>query len=205
VKLAQGFENISVGALSKDVESIIRDMCDITVKIDNYCRGIASTPTITVIINIRNATQHTLMSLPSADEIPCWEKGDRSRYETLRIALILFSMAVVFPLPRITAVRARVVCSLKAAIEESDPEDIWVESPHVFLWILVLGGTSALGMEERGWFVRRLAHVSCTLSCSTWRDAEHIMSKHLWLQSACDGAGRELWEEVTWEMLLLGG
>jgi hypothetical protein len=201
LKLARGFENISIGDLRMDVKGIIRDMCDITIKIDNYCRGITSTLSITAIIDIRNATQHALLSLPSADEITHWENDDRSRYETLRLAMILFSIAVVFPLPSATEIRARVVRDLRVVIEVSESEYIWGNSQHIFLWILVFGGMSALGMEERGWFVKRLAGVSRTLNCVSWVDAANMMSEHLWLESACDTAGRELWEEVIYEML----
>jgi hypothetical protein len=35
----------------------------------------------------------------------------------------------------------------------------------------------------------------------SWVDAANMMSEHLWLESACDTAGRELWEEVIYEML----
>ena len=189
--------------MSMDVKDIIQDMCHITIEIDNYCRGSTFTLSIAAINDIRNATQHALMSLPSADEISHWENDDRSRYETLRLAIILFSIAVVFPLPGVAEIRARVVRGLKVVIERSESESVWGDDPHTFLWILVFGGMSALDMDERSWFVKRLAGLSRTLNYLSWIDAANTMNEHLWLASACDTAGRELWEEVTYEMVFI--
>lgn len=194
--LGQGFQDLIHCGINEKAASVLSDMADLTSVIDEHCRGSKLISDITILIDHRNTVQHNLLSLPEADELGEGEVTSRCLYDAIRIAAVIYSAAVIFPLPPLTGIFRKFECELKAIIEESKPDPCWRLYPKVLLWILILGGISATGTPERCWYIQNLSTVSSALKLSEWEDVAEELEKYLWLESACDSGGRLLWMEV---------
>ncbi|KIW34067.1 uncharacterized protein PV07_00867 [Cladophialophora immunda] len=153
----------------------------------------------------RNLIQHTLLSLPSHTDLP---SADRPRpiYEPTRLALLIYSLTVIFPLPPQTAPITVLARQLKSALRESDMRSGWSSShqaQRLLMWILVIGGAAARDVaEERLWFIAALGRLSAQLGIKKFEDLKkNVLKRILWLDRACDAAGKTLWAEI----LDLGG
>ncbi|EXJ74816.1 uncharacterized protein A1O5_01512 [Cladophialophora psammophila CBS 110553] len=153
----------------------------------------------------RNLIQHTLLSLPSHTDLAPAARP-RPIYEPMRLAMLIYSLTVIFPLPPQTAPIALLTRQLKAALRESDMRSSWSSShqaQRLLMWILVIGGVAVRDVaEERLWFVAALGRMSARTGIKKFDDLKkNVLKRILWLDRACDAAGRSLWAE----MLELGG
>jgi hypothetical protein len=177
---------------------VLESMAAITMAIDHYLQGKPAGLTLGQIVRTRTGIQKLLLLLPPAkedDRIVSSEKS--SLYECCRLTALIFSVAVIFPIPNTYNVLQNLVRRLKAAIEVVHIASCEAEYWEIYLWILVIGGIAALGKPERDWFVTQLAFVGIGTLGLDWEGTEVIMRTFLWLDSACSSSGRLLWDEVV--------
>jgi hypothetical protein len=198
--LATGFQDIVDGGITETAANVFETMADLTVEIEMHHRGVKPICDMALFMDRRNAVQHRLMSLPTGDELEPGEVGSTRMYEAIRLAAIIYSAGVTFPLPPYQGIFRRLSGRLKTILEESKFDQCWQSSPKILLWVLVLGGVAALESEERSWYVRTLAVVSRSLDISEWDDVVEEMAHYLWLDSACNAGGRLLWGAVAGEL-----
>jgi hypothetical protein len=180
-------------------------MVGLTLIIDSHCRGIIPISDLTVFIEKRNAIQHSLMSLSTGDELEYGEISSVCLYESIRHAAIIYSVAVIFPLPPVSGIFRKLAGSLRDILEKSKLDPCWRLFPETLLWMLILGGIAASETTDRPWYVRKLAALSRVLNLTEWKDVAEEAENYLWLESACDAGGSSLWNEVENERLLDGG
>lgn len=197
-RLGQGFEELMPIGANEKVLDVIKALVDLTIIIDCHCRGVKHISNMVQFIDKRNAVQHQLISLPLGEELTPQEVGSINIYESVRLATLIYSAAVTFPLPPLTGIFHRLACTLRDVLEKSKSDPCWQSSPKALLWILVLGGIAASG-TERPWYVQVLSTVSMGLELSTWYQVSAELENYLWLESACDSAGRSIWMEVEHE------
>ncbi|KAJ9613098.1 hypothetical protein H2200_003039 [Cladophialophora chaetospira] len=149
----------------------------------------------------RNLIQHTLLTLPSDRDLPD-PSSPHPIYEPTRLAMVIYSLTVIFPLPPQTAPLAVLTGQLKAALQATDLRSSWSSSHQarrLLIWVLCIGAVAARDVpEDRSWFVavlRRLTAKETRLKQfeNLKRD---VLSRILWLDRSCDAAGRFLWKEV---------
>lgn len=198
-RLGQGFEDLMPCGMTEKFLGVIQGLVDLTMIIDCHCRGVKHISDMTQFIDRRNTVQHQLISLPSGEELAPKEVGSTNIYESVRIATMIYSAAVTFPLPPSTGIFHRLACTLRDVLETSRSDSGWRSSPKGLLWILVLGGIAASGTTERSWYVKVLSTICTGLELSTWSQISEELENFLWLESACDIAGRSLWMEVEQE------
>jgi len=186
-------------AITEEAAGILSDMAELTAVIKCHVRGVQTIADISAFIDRRNGIQHRLMSLPAGEELRLGEVSSIRMYEVIRYAAMIYGAAVIFPLPALQGVFVKLAGRLKATLDESKFDPAWRAYPKTLVWVLVLGGISALETAERQWYVRLLASVSSSFKVSTWEDVLEGLKTHLWLESACDAGGRNLWEEVIRE------
>ncbi|PWY92641.1 hypothetical protein BO70DRAFT_15725 [Aspergillus heteromorphus CBS 117.55] len=143
----------------------------------------------------RNLIQYRLMTLPPAvcliDVSPV--------YEACRIAAIIYSIGVTFPLPGVGAPFAALLQSLKAEIQQNELDGPWSTSPHgvrLLLWVLTMGGIAATDTAEQQWFVETASRVAPGSLVPEWRETRNMLREFLWLDSACDMSGKQFWTQV---------
>lgn len=112
---------------------------------------------------------------------------------------MIFGVAVVLPLPDNARVLQVHVTRLQAAIEDINLQTSRLQHAaisNVLLWILVIGGVAALDKPERPWFVSRLGMLIRAIKMD-WNDVKEVLKTFLWLDSACDFGGRQLWAQAA--------
>jgi hypothetical protein len=199
-KLASSFRALSDYGITDAMLEVLDSMGHLTMAIDYFIQGIPGSLTLGVIIKTRAAIQKHVMVLPTAEELNIVTSSRPSIYECCRLTAIIFSIAVIFPIPNTYDVLQTLVRHLKAAIESSGIESGSAECSGVSLWILVLGGIAALDKPEKPWFVSQLAFLAERLDID-WAGTQHILETFLWLESACGASGLRLWSEVVNLML----
>lgn len=148
-----------------------------TIMIDDHCTH-QRTVLASVLIDHRNTTQHTLLALPPRTGAP----------ECLRLASLIYSLLVTFPLPYIMGTFQRLVTGLRLALGQWDGDD------NALIWALMMGGIGAIGIdEERQWFVERLQELISKAQLRSWDELRTILKNVLWYEDTNGKDGLELW------------
>ncbi|RAK95934.1 Cys6 transcription factor domain-containing protein [Aspergillus ibericus CBS 121593] len=182
--------------LPADMRPIFEAMALYTAMVEQYLRGEIARPDTQAMCDQRNLIQHGLLSLHPAEG-----SSDSARfYEVCRASALIFSVGVIFPLPAATAPFAALVQTLRTHLGDAPPlEDggpAFPAAPALRLWIIAMGGIAATGTPEREWFVGRLQHSARQAGLGEWQALRQSLQTILWLDSACDAAGEQLWTEA---------
>ncbi|PYH98272.1 hypothetical protein BO71DRAFT_64268 [Aspergillus ellipticus CBS 707.79] len=143
----------------------------------------------------RNLIQYRLMALPTS---VCLVEPSPV-YEACRIAAIIYSIGVTFPLPGVGAPFPTLVKSLKAELQQVELHSPWAASVNgirLLLWVLTMGGIAATDTTEQQWFVKIASRVVPRSLALDWRETRRSLREFLWLDSACDMAGKQFWTQV---------
>ncbi|RAO71416.1 uncharacterized protein BHQ10_007428 [Talaromyces amestolkiae] len=183
--------------------SLPLDLCKVFQRMQNYLHlleqyteGTLPQVDLCLIADKRNFTQHSLLSLPAAGEFTEPYQMAYPWYETIRLGCLIIGIGVIFPLPPRAAPLHLLARKLKAELEV-----ILQRAAHQFvsktlLWGVVLGGVAASGIDERAWFVSTLRDIAPLMGLSSWHQVKTTLDQILWLGSACDSAGRALWDDT---------
>jgi hypothetical protein len=120
-------------------------------------------------------------------------------YECCRLALIIFGVGIIFPLPAEAAPLVQLARMLQLELRSAEYSvaiSSSMEALHLHFWCVVLGGISATGSQERAWFVYELRRAAVLNAVPSWGELLAILRPILWLDSACNPAGKELWMEA---------
>jgi hypothetical protein len=170
-----------------------------TTMLDRYQRGALKNLDLSLIADQRNIIQHHVISLPTAAEIKeIFVVNVKGVYEVCRIAALIFSMGVIFPLQKLCTAYNPLVKQLKLELQElMDTMDIYQpEVLDLVIWATTLGAIAAKKTPERSWFVYVLKHLTEYSGLSRWDDLKERLERILWLRNACNAAGYQLWLEV---------
>jgi hypothetical protein len=181
--------------LTPDIHKVILDLSDISTHIEAYCAGNLIKPDLQILLSKKNAIHHALLSLPTADEALIPER-DRGVYECCRLGGILYSTAVLFPLPKSTGTLPRIASMVRTAVEGFRLETCFEGGGKVLIWILLLGGIAAEGTLERVWFLRRLKPLLAMEGITSWTSLNGLVARFLWMESACADGALKVWEEL---------
>jgi hypothetical protein len=209
-----------------DLLDVLRGMRDVIVGFDSYQQGEPDAPSIKQIIFARNLNQHELINLDDlwlevsspgsettslATTDPGYSRGV-VLYEVSRISALIFQIVALLPnLHSVQAVTTAYADRLKDILTyckssfRSCDRDIHHD---LLLWATILGAWLTQGMRMRSWFVEHLASEIIPLAAignlselyesteTSWELARNKMERFLWLESECEAACREIWEEV---------
>jgi hypothetical protein len=197
-ELEQDFGRLYKIGFTAELAEVFQAMKAYTSILEGYQEGSMAETNMCMISDQRNLVQHHLMSLPSADQLDEDFRQSHPVYETCRLSGIIFSAGIIFPLPAQTAPLPNLVICVQAELQESNFKSNWSspDAVRVLIWVLMLSGIAATNMPERRWFVAALGRVAAYAGLSTWRDLKQVLKLMLWLDSACDSAGQQLWDEV---------
>lgn len=152
----------------------------------------------TILCDTRNLVQWHIMSLLPASQLGPVLLEFCPVYETCRLALMIFGVGIIFPLPTDVAPMSRLARLMQLELQmlqlDVAPENEWFIQAQC--WCLVLGGIAAAS-SERAWFVQELRNISFLLGVSTYSYLKMILLNFLWWEKSCDWACRQLWDEVT--------
>ena len=195
--LGRGFSKVWDAASSPaivELHRIIRLACDLTIVIENCTQGRWLRP-IPEMIDQRNYVQHSLMSLPTSQDLI-----DRGvdicdpYYDSCRLATIIYSFLLIFPVPPVSGPFETLTLQLRRELETMSLENKDCPRPEMHLWILVMGAIASLGLPARPWFLSRAMALSDTLDLHEWQDLKRVLESFLWHYSTSDVDGVEVWE-----------
>jgi hypothetical protein len=189
-------------------------MVDSVHLIEDFTSGSPGAPSQVELVERRNILQHHLLCIPSDDIL--YGSGIDPKtapskvYEGVRLAVLLFAVSILFPMPMLSGTLERAVKKLKRELESNElwgslttmgqNTDFTAEETRglqaCLLWMLVLGGIGAEDTPQRIWFVRCLRALVCAMGIQSWRQVHSIMRSYLWLNMACESGGMSLWREV---------
>jgi hypothetical protein len=153
------------------------------------------------LADARNHTQHQLLSLSKsaqvratfADSIP---KQHYDVYETIRVALHIFSLIAVYPLPLSAAPFSMLVEALEPQLRLQSLEINGQRLSELSLWVSVMGAIAATGTRRRATFVNFVTREARWLQLQSWADAKAVLKDYLWYAQVSDFDGYYLWLEV---------
>lgn len=189
--------------------------------VHTYIKGAIPKADLSLLTDQRNLVHHTIISLSSAtlttpSSPSTYHHPQKIIYEATRLAALIYSIGVIFPLPAgsspLFKLASLVQAILKLPSSPSSPTSscsasntcIWTSSTAagtLLFWILVLGGIAAENRPERPWFVTALGHTARRASIVSWDELRGRLEEVLWLDLACEQPGRRLWGEVEGSLL----
>lgn len=191
--LGQGFHILLPNGLQKDLRETLESISEITVALDHYQRGGRYAPSLSDIIAARTVTQHRLLSLaPPSSDIP---QPDECIYNATRVAALIYSDMVLFPLPPQAGVKPKLADMLRRALDCCTIQSCWGSHPRLLLWTVVVGGIAASSTSHRPWYASRLHKLSTKLEIYDWELIKKILSSFLWWDYICDEPAKKLWHE----------
>jgi hypothetical protein len=129
--LGEGFNFLPQNDLQKNLVKILQSMSEITVALDHNQRGGLYAPRFSDIVAARTATQHRLLSLaPPSSEIP---ELDECIFNVTRIAAMIYSDMVLFPLPPASGVKPKLADMLRRALDCCTLQSCWHCHPNLML------------------------------------------------------------------------
>ncbi|KAJ8103419.1 hypothetical protein POJ06DRAFT_279217 [Lipomyces tetrasporus] len=106
-----------------------------------------------------------------------------------RLATLIYSLLVTFPLPYSVAPFKYLVTQLRIALTEWDGDD------HMLVWVLTMGGIGATGLGKRVWFMKKLQDAAMRIGVRSWIELRDIIKRGLWHEATNDRDGQDLWLE----------
>lgn len=165
---------------------------------------------LTALGNCRNLVQYQLLELPvDADDLSrvldvpnegaTAEETDTvfQIYLTCRLAALLYSLHVTFPLPRTGPQRDCLLPVLQSCMSSINERYTDPRIAEILLWCAVIGGASAYGSKHRLWFLSEIGSLCDLLNMHTWDQMLECLQSFAWVGSACDQAGEVIWREVN--------
>jgi hypothetical protein len=124
------------------------------------------------------------------------EEQEDLLYNLCRLAAVIYSLIIVFPLPVQTAPFAQLALQIKEKMSNKTVRARWNEAPQLMLWITLMAAIASIGLNERSWFVSTLDRLVSRLGISSWNELKGLLQDFLWFGSISDVDGADLWKEV---------
>lgn len=177
--------------------SLLHELDQILIFKEAVPSGLVKNLNLLTLTSRQQALHHAILSLPPQSS-PSFQVPPTSctLYEPLRLVLQIFSTGILFPLPPSTGTLARLVLALKSSLDASlDGLPISAQA-RVLIWILFVGAVAARGMEERAWFVERLAGLCEWEGVARWKEVKSLVRGYVWCGDAMDEEAMEVWDDV---------
>ena len=205
--IGSGFDQLD--PIDAELANVLKDAGDITVALDHYQRGRPNAPSLTDLVNAANETHHKLLSIKpniSAEPSPSPSSLDCLR-NACRLAGLIYSDMVLFPLPPTTEVRPRLARELRLVLEKFEILQAAETAQHDYgnqdcnllvLWVLTLGGLASLNTPNRPYFLQKLQeYIGRTPYVTDCNVFSNFMAMYLWWDYIFDEPARRLWADAA--------
>lgn len=156
---------------------------------------------VSLLADQRNLTEHTLLSLKPASEIPTSFSypTQATTYEICRLAALIFGVGVMFPIPAQNTPLKSLAQQIQSLLRESTSSAMWSTPANriPLIWALTLGGIAATDTPERSFFVSGLGDTARRSGLTSWPSVKRALEMMLWYDEACDEAAELLWLEAN--------
>ncbi|EXJ70582.1 uncharacterized protein A1O5_06652 [Cladophialophora psammophila CBS 110553] len=193
-KLGAGFRYLRQSPAGRQLLDVLDAFSEVTVALDHHVRGGPTAPEVEELSEVRNCTQHRLLS-----QMPCpldLSRPELCVHHAVRLATLVFSEMVIFPLPPQQRVKPRLALMLRQTLEACDLLGCWDLHSQVLLWSLTLGAIASNFTPQRPWYIEQLLQQILLLQIQDWTILEMICSRFLWWKPVCSEPLRWLWDEM---------
>ena len=163
--------------------------------------GLANGYDVSLLADQRNLTEHTLLSLLPASDIPTSFSypTQATTYEICRLAALIFGVGVMFPIPAQNTPLSSLAQQIQSLLREPTASAMWSTPANriPLIWALTLGGIAATDTPERSFFVSGLGETARRSGLTSWPGVKRALEMMLWYDEACDEAAELLWLEVN--------
>ncbi|KIW98010.1 uncharacterized protein Z519_01594 [Cladophialophora bantiana CBS 173.52] len=203
--IGTGFRQLD--PIGMGLANALRAAGEVTVALDHYQQGRPNPPNLIDIVNAANETHHKLSGL--GPKMPLNPQRTDYLWNVCRVAGLIYSDLVLFPLPPTAGVRPRLAGELLLAMENfevfqaeeaacldqgTDMEDY----TRLLLWALTLGGLASLNTPNKPYFVQKLQeYVVRWPYISDWHAYINLMATYLWWDYILEEPAAQIWTEVT--------
>ncbi|KAI0594826.1 hypothetical protein F4775DRAFT_595838 [Biscogniauxia sp. FL1348] len=178
--------SVKLGAPRDDYAGIGLGLQQIVQDLRLICRlieeAMRSEPNRKNLIILRNSIQHRLLSLSPG------------RSDICRLACLVFSFAIVFPLPDTRSFRR---CREALAKCMQDPDECGRYSKKLLLWAALLGAIASADTEHEKVFLGKIITLGRELAIHDWASIEDIVRKFVWLDQTCKSGGQVAWTRAN--------
>ncbi|EXJ64544.1 hypothetical protein A1O7_00880 [Cladophialophora yegresii CBS 114405] len=152
--LGSGFRYLRHTYTGQQLLDVLDAYSEITVALDHHVRGGPTAPELVDLMEVRNCTQHRLLSqLPNPVDL---SNSELCLHQAVRLASLIFSDMVIFPLPPTQGVKPRLALMLRQTLETCHLHRSWELHNQVLLWALTLGAIAASYTAQRPWYIGQL-------------------------------------------------
>ncbi|KAI5359145.1 putative fungal transcription factor [Septoria linicola] len=106
------------------------------------------------LMDASRATVHRLTALPAWENLPATEQGSSTRlvYELCHLTCLIYSNAVLFPLPPHSGWNMRHTSYVRQIYKEEDLQNVGEAVEPFWLWVLVVSGIASYRTPNRTYF-----------------------------------------------------
>ena len=189
-----GFEFLAKASGGEDLYLVLEHMCEVTIALDHHTRRGAGSPEMVDLVIARNSAQHQLLSLPLLE---IGEEFDGALMTHIcRMATLIYSDMVLFPIPAIQKVKPALALRLKSLLLDWNIEFPCRLRLKLLTWATTLGCIASIFEPEHDWFLQQL-NLHLTMSrIQDWPSLRDLCSTFLWWSPVCDPPGRSIWSEA---------
>jgi len=196
----------------EELLQIITLTCQATLAVDLLQRGVAGGPKIWEIAKVRNGIQHRLCSLdPPSNNLSSHEG---SLYNIVRLATLIYSDLVLFPLAEIS-VKARLAYDLRKALgllftdhrlQTRLENELFTWSftmirrgeEDLVTWCIAMGAMASYETVHQEWYVERLAQsLREDWRLLDWVLFQNLMSHFLWWDYVLQLRCWDIWNDAV--------
>jgi hypothetical protein len=156
LKLGRGFQILQDYCMTETAMFVFDAIAALTIAMEHYLEGEPAGLSLGALSKMRTAVQYRLLSLLSSTELDGVPLLEPDIYEACRLTALIYSVAIVYPIPNSYKALQQLVQLLKVSIEICDVEQLEIAHPDLLLWMLVLGAIAAFEKPERLWYVTQL-------------------------------------------------
>lgn len=156
---------------------------------------------VSLLSDQRNLTQYTILSVPPATDTKKTfsQPIDEVAYEACRLAMLIFAVGVVFPIPANNTPLPSLAQKLQAVLRRPEAAELYTSTKYsvLLIWMLTIGGIAAFdNPAERAFFASELMETTRRTGLTAWADVKRAMDVMLWYDIACDEAGETFFTEA---------
>jgi hypothetical protein len=203
--IGTGFASLDL--IDVSLANTLRSAGEVTVALDHHQENRPNRPLLTDLVNAANQTHHELLSIGSG--MPPYPTRTDYLREICRLAGLIYSDIVLFPLPPTTKVRPRLAGDLRSAVDRYEQLE-GARTSHNYLahstgdqsllliWALMLGGLATLHTLEHGYFIGKLRdHIRMLPYANNWPAFSDLLNTYLWWDYIFKEPASMLWIEVV--------
>ncbi|KAI7204588.1 hypothetical protein KC316_g9887 [Hortaea werneckii] len=151
-----------------------------------------------VLLMARSGFYHRLLSLPPWDELPESEKcvSFRTTYELCRVTVLLYSSAVIYPMPPQSRWHLKRLANMRAVLASYTVRKTQALDDSLLVWCLCVGGVAAFRTSQRCFFQSFLEETLHRLRMTSRSAVRKINGRLLWSDDACARGAAVLWDAM---------